>query len=343
MDKKIKAWELNKTNLSIFDISKDISILRKKEQTKWLSNIYARSLHMSLLNLDKAYKRFFKTKKGFPKFKSKHSSRQSCSFSQNVKIDFKNSFIILPKIKSIKTKITREFVGEVKSATLSKTPSNKYFISILVETNETEITSKAIIDKTTLGIDLGIKDFAIFSNRKKISNPKTLQKYDGRLKKEQRRLSRKKKGSNNWNKQRIEVAKIHEKITNTRKDFLHKLSYRLTHENQVDTLVLENLNVSGMLKNHNLAKSINDCSWSEFRRQLEYKSRWYGKNIIIIDRFEPTSKTCSNCGCKNDELQLKDRFWFCENCNTEHDRDINAAINIKTLGLNMKYSRELRN
>jgi putative transposase len=239
-------------------------------------------------------------------------------------------------MKPIEIRLHRKFDGKIKTVTIKKTPTNKYFASILVETKDIEKKPEAIKPNTTIGIDLGIKDFITLSTGEKIANPKILKQYERKLIKAQRKASRKVKGSNNRKKANFRVAKIHEKIKNIRKDFLHKLSYRLSHENQVDSLVIEDLNVSGMVKNHKLAKSIGACSWYEFVRQLEYKSLWYGKNLIKIGRFEPSSKLCSNCGTINQELKLEDREWICKNCGSVHDRDINAAINIKNIGLGIR-------
>ena len=194
-------------------------------------------------------------------------------------------------------------------------------------------TKKQIVHANAVGIDLGIKDSAILSDGTKIENPKFLRTKEQRLKVLQKRLSRKQKGSNNRNKQRIKVAKLHEKITNERKDFLQKLTTKLVKESQFDTFCLENLNVSGMMRNHKLAKSIAEVSWYQFIELLKYKCEWYGKNLVQIGQFEPSTKTCSHCGYKNTELTLKDREWICPVCTTYHDRDINAAINIKNFAL----------
>ncbi len=333
LEKKMKAWTTEKKSLSRFDIQADLPELKKVESTKWLKDINSQSLQASLEHLDKAYKMFFKTKKGFPKFKSKHNSKQSYSIPQYSKIDFERELLIVPRIKPIKIVLHRKFDGKIKTVTIKKTSTNKYFVSILVEMEDISKKLKTIKEITTIGLDLGIKDFIALSNGEKITNPKILKRYEHKLKDKQKILSRRTKGSNNRLKAKLAIAKIHEKITNVRKDFLHKLSYRLTHENQVSSIMIEDLNVSGMMKNHKLAKSIGDCSWSEFVRQLEYKSKWYGINFFKIDRFAPSSKLCSNCGTINQELTLKDRGWGCRNCGSMHDRDINASINIKNIGI----------
>jgi putative transposase len=334
LEKKMKAWKEDKKNLKRFDIQADLPKLKKSEDTKWLKEVNSQSLQASLEHLDRAYRHFFKTKKGFPKFKNKHNNKQSFSIPQHSSVDFEKCLLIVPKIKPISIRLHRKFEGKIKTVTIKKTSTNKYFSSILVETKDEPKKKLEIKESTTIGIDLGIKDFAILATGEKIENPKTLTRYENKLAKAQRIVGRRIKGGKNREKAKFKVAKIHEKIANTRKDFLHKLSHKLTHENQVKSIVIEDLNVKGMMKNRKLAKSISDCSWSEFVRQLEYKSEWYGVNLIKIGRFEPSSKLCSNCGTINQELTLKDREWTCKNCNTEHDRDINAAKNIKSIGLN---------
>jgi putative transposase len=333
LEKKMKAWTTDKKNLSRFDIQADLPKLKKAEDTKWLKEVNSQSLQASLEHLDRAYKSFFKTKKGFPKFKNKHKSKQSYSIPQHADVDFEKRLLLVPKMKPIEIRFHREFEGKIKTITIKHTTTNKYFASILVETKDVVKKPKVIKEATTIGLDLGIKDFVVLSTGEKIANPKTLKQYEHKLKKGQQKVSKRTKGGKNRTKAKLVVAKIHEKISNVRKDFLHKLSHKLTHENQVNSIVIEDLNISGMLKNHKLAKSISDCSWSEFVRQLKYKSEWYGKNLIKIGRFEPSSKLCSNCGTINHELTLKDREWTCKECGTIHDRDINASINIKNIGL----------
>jgi len=331
LNKKVEAYKKDKTRLTRFDISKDLPKLKKNEETKWLKETNSQSLQMSLKNMDEAFVRFFKEKKDFPKFKSKHNSRQSFNIPQFINVDWENKKVSVPKIKDIKFVIDRIPEGEIKSATISRTSTKKYFISILVDTGIKEPEKFKIKEETSIGIDLGIKDFAITSNGKKFGNPKFLKNDLRRLKKLQKRASNKVKGSNNRNKANLRVAVVYEKITNKRNDFLHKLSTKLISENQ--TICLEDLSVENMIKNHKLAQSIQDCSWSKFNEYLEYKARWSGVNIVRIGRFEPSSKICSNCGHINNELTLKDREWECEKCGSYHDRDINASKNILDFGL----------
>jgi putative transposase len=243
--------------------------------------------------------------------------------------------VFIPKLRWIDCIFDRQFVGLIKTTTVSRTVTNKYFVSILVD-NQKDLPAKAIIkEETTVGIDFGIKDLAILSDGVKFGNPKFLKQSEKRLRVEQRSLSKKHKArskeqSKSYLKQKLVVAKLHEKIKNQRIDYLHKLTTSITKK--YDTIIIEDLNVGGMMKNHCLAKAIADVSWSEMRRQLEYKSDWYGKNLLTIGRFDPSSKTCSSCGKINKELTLSDRTWTCS-CGMHHDRDHNAAKNIKHFGL----------
>ena len=328
-----ESYEQSGKTISKFELNKMVTQLAKKEEYSWLQEVLSQSLQQSIQNLDTAYIKFFKEKTGFPKFKSKRTHRYSYRIPQNVKIDFEEHKVFLPKIKWVNIRVDRKFEGLIKSVTVKQLPSGKYFVSILVEDSKDYQTKKQIEHANAVGIDLGIKDFAILSDGTKIENPKFLRIKEQRLKVLQKRLSRKQKGSNNRNKQRIKVAKLHEKITNERKDFLQKLTTKLVKESQFDTFCLENLNVSGMMRNHRLAKSIAEVSWYQFIEMLKYKCEWYGKNLVQIGQFEPSTKTCSHCGYKNTELTLKDREWICPVCNTYHDRDINAAINIKNFAL----------
>lgn len=302
-----------------------------KQEYQWLKEVDKFALDNAVINMDSAYQKFFKEHTGYPKFKSKHNHYKSYKTNYtngNIAVSFEKNKIKLPKLKLVKAKVHREFVGKIKSATISQVPSGKYFVSILVETEHTPMKSTGCC----IGLDLGIKDLLITSDGKNFDNIHTIKKYEDKLTKEQRKLSHKKKGSNNWNKQRIKVARIHEKIHNTRIDYLHKISHGLISENQV--IVSEDLAVSDMIKNHNLAKAISDCGWAELIRQISYKSEWNNRQYIKIGRFTKSSQPCNVCGYINpDTKDLSIREWTCPQCGTVHDRDVNAAINILNEGL----------
>jgi putative transposase len=329
LETKQIAYAGNKTNLSCFELHKQLTDL--KEELPWLKELNSQSLQQAITNLDKAYTLFFKGQNSFPKFKKK-SNIGSFNIPQNVKIE--NNKLIIPKFtkkNGINIILHRPLIGEIRQATISKTASGKYFVSILCETGEINKLKQNIKEDKTIGIDLGIKNFLITSNEDKFDNPRYLKTSLSKLKFLQKKYS-KYKGK----KTKQKIAKLHEKIVNQRKDNLHKISTKLIRENQ--SIALENLNVSGMMKNHNLAQSISDVSWSSFVSMLEYKADWYGVNLLKIGRFDPSSKTCSCCGNINKNLKLNDREWKCTTCNTTHDRDINAAKNIKNFALRNNLS-----
>ena len=331
LETKQTAYAGLKVNLSCFDLVKQIPELKK--ECEWLKEINSQSLQQSVINLDSAFTKFFKGQNEFPNFKKKNAT-QSFHIPQNVIIE--DGKLIIPKFKEgIKIVLHRELKGEIRQATISRTPTGKYFVSILVDNKKEIPTKKKITEKTSIGIDLGIKTFLVASNGVQFDNPKYLRKSMSKLKFVQRKYS-KKKGKQTKHK----LAIIHEKVANQRKDFLHKTSTELI--NNHDSICIENLNVSGMMKNHKLAQAISDVGWSSFVTMLEYKAEWNGKNILKIGRFEPSSKCCSVCGNINKELTLKDREWTCDSCDTLLDRDVNAAINIKNFALRNHLSVERR-
>ena len=325
-------YEKDKKSVSKTDCNNYCNRQLKKEY-EWLKEVDKFALTNAIYNMDSAYQNFFKQHAGYPKFKSKHDSHKSytTNFTNgNITANFEKNRIKLPKLKWVRAKIHREFTGIIKSATISQVPSGKYFVSILVETEHIPMESTGCM----IGIDLGIKDLLITSDGEKFDNIRTTKKYEMKLTKEQRKLSHKEKGSKNWNKQRIKIAKVHEKIHNIRINNLHKISHKLVNENQV--IVSENLSVSNMIKNHNLSKAISDCGWYELTRQISYKSDWNNRQYIKIGRFIPSSQTCNCCGVINAETKdLSVREWTCPKCGVHHDRDVNAAKNILNEGLRL--------
>jgi transposase, IS605 OrfB family, central region len=304
--------------------------LKKAEDTLWLANCYSQVLQATTLNLTKAYKNFFAQRAGFPKFKSKHG-KQSIQYPQNVKIV--EGSVKLPGIGIVKAKIHRPIDGKVKTVTVSKMPSGKYLASILTEI---EGENPTVSEGKIYGIDLGIKHFAVVTDGTKVSkydNPKHFAKHEKNLKRKQKKLARKQKGSKSRNKYRKVVAKVYERISNSRQDFLHKLSYKLVSDSQA--VIVENLSVKGMVRNHKLASSISDCGWGTFTNFLAYKLERKGAKLVEIDRWFPSSKLCSNCFHQSTEMPLDVREWICPHCGTRHDRDGNAAINIRAEGIRM--------
>ena len=330
---KIEAYRQEKKTIAYKEVQ-DRMVNELKKDNQWLTEVNSQALLNTIRNLDTAYKNFFRDTHtvGFPRFKSREN-RQSFQCPQHCSVDFKKGTLSIPKAKGIPAVLHRRFKGMVKTVTVSMTPSGRYFASVLVDTAIQELPASAIQGNTTLGIDLGIKSLAVCSDGRTFDNPKNLQRSLDRLKLLQKRLSRKQKGSANRNKARILVARLQEHIANCRKDNLHKITYALTHESQVCTICMEHLNVKGMQRNHHLAQAVGDASFGMFLTMLEYKCSWYGVNLIKIDRFAPSSKTCSQCSYVYKGLKLSERSWTCPECGTHHDRDFNAACNIKEFGL----------
>ncbi|NET83595.1 MAG: IS200/IS605 family element transposase accessory protein TnpB [Moorea sp. SIO1F2] len=339
----IETYKETGKGLSRSALNSMLPKLKKDEKTVWLKDCYSQVLQSVSLNLSRAYQNFFEGRAKYPRFKSFHH-RQSIQYPQYVKqVGYCLKFP--GKLGVIKAKIHRELDGEIKTVTVSKTPSGKYYASVLMEYESDDI--KPSTDGKVIGIDLGIKDFAITYDGKKTSkfgNPRHLAKYERKLAKKQRIAARKKKGSNGRKKARKIVAKVYEHIGNVRQDYLHKLSRKIVDDNQV--IVVENLNVKGMLcatrtlreRNHKLAKAISDLSWGTFVNFLSYKCEKEGKVLVEIDRWFPSSKTCSNCHYRIKELPLDIRAWICPSCGTHHDRDGNAAKNIRAEGIRMLSS-----
>lgn len=330
---KITAYQERKETLGNVYLT-NLMKSELKAEYEWLSDVNSQSLQSALRNLDTVYTNFFRNTKaiGFPKFKSR-KDRQSFLCPQHCRVDFEKGTVTIPKAKDIPAVLHRKFKGTVKTVTVSMAPSGKYFASVLVDTAIQELPVTLIQDDTTLGIDLGLKSLAVCSDGRTFDNPKNLQRSLDRLKLLQKRLSCKQKGSSNRNKARIRVARLQEYIANSRKDNLHKITYALTHDSQVRTICMEDLNVKGMQRNHHLAQAVSDVSFGMFLTLLEYKCKWYGVNLVKIDRFAPSSKTCGKCGYIYKGLKLSERSWTCPECGTHHDRDFNAACNIKRFGL----------
>lgn len=310
--------------------SAKLTALKQQAEYAFLKEVDSIALQQSLRDLDRGFRNFFEKRAGHPKYKSKHNHHQSYrTINQGDNIRIVGKYIKLPKLGYVKIKQSME-VGHINNVAVERTPADKYFVVLNVEF-EPEIHDN---NGGEIGIDVGIKEFYSDSNGNKVKNPKFLEKSMRKLIREQRRLSRKRKGSKNRNKQRLRVARVHETITNQRNDFLQKQSTILVRENQ--TICIEDLNVKGMMRNHKLAKAIASVSWSKFFTMLEYKSIWYGCTVIRVPTMYPSSQTCSFCGYRNPDVKnLSMRNWECPHCHTKHDRDINASINILNKGLSM--------
>ena len=332
LEQKIKAHKECGKSIGYVQLARELTLLKQQKEFEWLKECSTVSLQQSLRNLDAAFSNFFKKNAKYPKFKSKKHSRDSVKFIQTVHFDFRDWTVKLPKIGKVdlcKNRTFNQATCKQGTCTVSRDSCGTYWCVVTVDDLQ-EMPSKAEIRKdSSVGIDLGIKDYAILSDGRKFSNPKHLENTKKRLAHLQKVFARKEKGSKNYEKMRIKVAKCHRSITNKRNHFIHNLSSYLV--NNYKTICLEDLNVNGMLQNHNLARAIQDASWGEFTRQLQYKSDWNGDNVIYIGRFEPSSKTCHNCGYINHDLKLSDRKWVCPQCGEHLDRDINAAINIKEM------------
>ena len=333
LNKRIELYKEENKTMNYYACANDLTSLKKEYE--WLQEVDSISLQQTLKDLDHTYQNFFRRVKkgekevGFPRFKSKKNPKQSYR-TQNINsnIEIIDNKIKLPKLGLVKFVNSRSFEGKIKSCTIRRNSSGKYFASILVEEEIQTLPQ----NNNTVGFDLGISDFLATSDGEIIKNPKTLYQYEQKLAKLQRQLAKKQKGSNRYKKQSIKIARLYERIKNIRTDFLQKLSTQIIKENQL--IISEDLNVKSMVQNHNLAKAISDVSWSEFCRMVEYKADWYGRTYHKIDMYFPSSQTCSQCGYKNTKIKdLNIRQWICPQCNTNHHRDKNAAINILNRGL----------
>lgn len=322
-------------NLSAFELMRQLTDL--KQEFDWLYDCPVHALQHAIKNLDAAYTNFFQKRADFPNFKKK-GKYGAFHIPQGIKVNLLKRQVFIPKLSWVKFIHSQDFVGEIRNATISKTPAGRYFISILVEDGKSIPEKQPVLDETAVGVDVGLKTFAVLSDGTSFKNPKFLFHSLKRLRVEQRTMKRRyRKGavvqSKNYQKQRLKVARLHEKVANQRKDFLHKTSTAIVK--QFDTVCVENLNIKGMLQNHKLARSISDVGWGMFRTMLKYKCEWYGKNYRVIGRFVPSSRECNVCQWHNAELKLKDRTWTCANGH-ELDRDLNAAFNIKKYGLGIQ-------
>ena len=339
LDYKKTQYEQNKQKISLSQLGKYLTNLKKQDEYLFLNDVYSVCLQQYMQDLVKAYDNFFKLHKGYPKFKSKKDTKQSCRFT-NTLFKFKkkkingNRITLIKQLQNILFKCSRKneiYLNQnqkyIHSVTLTKTSTEKYYLSICIDYN---IQEKEKLD-TVVGLDLGIKDFIVDSNGNRYENKHFYKNLENKLKKLNKQLSKKQKGSNNRNKARIKLAKVYEKIKNQRLNYLHQITSKLVNENQI--ICIEDLNVKGMMQNHKLSKSIQELSLFEFRRQLEYKCKWYGRQLIVIDKFYPSSKICHNCGYIYKDLKLSDREWICPQCGKKIDRDYNASLNILTKGL----------
>ena len=335
LEYKISTYETEKKSTSLSDTSKVLTSL--KGELSWIKDSHSKVLQQSLINLETAYKNFFRDKKGYPKFKAKHNN-QSVRFPQDAIIGLEGNRInIIRPLSNIHFKCSRSderYLNKnqkmIKSGTLSRNKSGQYYFSILIDKPNKVMTPATGV----IGLDLGIKDFIVTSEGQRYENLKSIRNNETKIKRLHRRMSLKQKKGKNRNKARIRYAKFHNKIRNQKEYYLHSVVNQLLSENQ--TIVMEDLNVSGMLKNHKLAKSIQELSLNKFKTILKYKSEWYGRELIFVNRFFPSSKLCGECGYKNTELTLKDREWVCPECGSVHDRDLNAANNIKSEGIKIK-------
>ena len=331
LNQRQEQYKLTGKSDNFYEQSKALTELKKQEETAWLNEVNAQSLQFALRCLETAYTNFFKKRAKFPNFKSKHSKN---SFTAPQRATIADNKLFIPKFNGgIKCRVHREIKGKISKVTITKTPSGKYFASVHTEEEYTTPIGKS---GKPIGVDLGLKDLLVTSEGERFNNNRYTKKYERKLATAQKHLSRKKKGSRGFENQRLKVARLHEKISNSRADYLHKCAVELVR--RYDIICIEDLNIQGMVKNHNLAKHVADASWGTFINVLTYKAEWNDKKVVKIDRFYPSSQTCSVCGSVNKDVKdLSIREWECSSCNSHHDRDVNAAINILRVGLK-KYT-----
>ena len=330
LERKISQYKTDKKSLSYVALAKELTQLKKQEETKWLQKVAAESLQQSLKHLDAAFKRFFKEKKGFPNFKKRGCCKETCKFIQHLQIDFSLHRVKLPIIGWVNIRKNKQFDCEqcnIKSMTASMDKCGTIYVSVLIETNEPCKPKTKVCRKTAVGIDMGIKDFVTLSNGIKYPNKRFLNAESKKLKRLQQRFAKTTIGSRRRERLRLHIAKIYNRIANRRSNYIHDITSSLIKT--YDTICLEDLNIQGMMKNHTLARAIGDVAWHEFKRQLLYKAEWHGKNVLFINRYMPSSKRCSCCGYEYKRLTLNVRKWTCPECKVVHDRGINAALNIK--------------
>lgn len=321
---KSEMYKESKKSLSYGACCKELTLL--KNEFEWLKEVDSDALQKELKNLNQAYENFFKKRAKYPKFKSKKNNHKSYIATQNRTMEVKDNMIKLPKLKWIKAKVHREIKGRILNATISQNPDGKYYVSLCCEEDIQELTR----NDNQVGVDLGVSDLAILSNGMKFENPRFIKQSEKKLAREQRKLAKMEFDSNNYNRQRIKVAKLHQHIKEQRKTYLHSITSYLV--NNFGVICLENLSSSNLMKNKHLSKAIADVSWFEFNRQLEYKSDWYGRCIQKIDRWFPSSQICNECGARDGKKALSIREWMCPKCGSVLDRDINAAKNILSEG-----------
>ncbi|HLX90145.1 MAG TPA: RNA-guided endonuclease TnpB family protein [Puia sp.] len=331
LETRLNAYDRYGESLSVHDLPIRLNDLKNKYP--WITEIDSYALQASIKKMDVNFEEFRKGNRKLPRFRSRINDNSFKCLIGSFKFDLKNSTLSILEISSIPIVLSRQIPGTILNMTVSRTPTGKYFVAFQVDSNKKIVIPDKVLPETTVGLDVGVKSFVTTSDGEVFEANRKLKDNLKRLRCLQRRASKKVKGSKNQIKANLRVAKLHEKITNQRVSYIQQVTTRLIRDNQTESFVIENLNVAAMLGKREMSQSIADASFAEFFRQMKYKCKLHGKNLIVIDRFEPSSKTCSNCGSINDALTLKDREWTCNACGTKHDRDLNAAKNIKAAGL----------